>query len=137
MLIRTVMLMFAIGCVTTGSTADDPGNDREATVEQHSMNFECLNDTAIHVVTCSGSISLFPITITIEDIRILSDNEISILNGALNDVSILDGGLLNYNEILNDVEAVLLYNFLHEFLIEVNGNGIAVCTVVGGLQVCK
>jgi hypothetical protein len=133
MLIRTVMLMFAIGCVTTGNTADD----REATVEQHSMNFECLNHTSIHVVTCHGSIALFPITITIEDIRILSDNEIRILNDSLNDVSILDDGLLNYNEILNDAEAVVLDNLLHGFLIEVNGNQVGVCTVAGGLQVCK
>jgi hypothetical protein len=133
MWIRTVMLMFAIGCITTGNSTDD----REATVEQHSMNFECLNHTAIHVVTCHGSIALFPLTITIEDIRILSDNEISILNNSLNDVSILDGGELNHNEILDDVEAVVLYDFLNEFLIEVNGNGVSVCTVVGGLPLCK
>ena len=110
MWIRTVMLMFAIGCVTTGNTTDD----REATVEQHSMSFECLNHTAIHVVTCHGTIALFPITVTIEDIRILSDNEI-----------------------LDYVEAVVLYDFLNEFLIEVNGNGVSVCTVVGGLPLCK
>jgi hypothetical protein len=133
MWIRTAMLMFAIGCVTTGTTADD----REATVEQHTMHFECLNDTAIHVVTCSGSISLFPLTITIDSLRVLSDNEISILNDSLNDLSILDGGVLNYTEILEDVEAVVLYDFLNEFLIEVNGNGVAVCTVVGGLPLCK
>ena len=133
MWIRTVILTLAIGCVTTGNTSDD----REATVEQRSMNFECLNHTAIHVVTCHGSIALFPLTITIEDIRILSDNEISILNGSLNDLSVLDGGELNHNEVLDDVEAVVLHDFLNEFLIEVNGNGVGVCTAVGGLPVCK
>jgi hypothetical protein len=130
---RAVILIFALGCVTTGNTTDD----REVTVEQHSMSFECLNHTAIHVVTCHGSIALFPLTITIEDIRILSDNEISVLNGSLNDLAVLDGGVLNHSEILDDVEAVVLYDFLNEFLIEVNGNGVAVCTVVGGLPVCK
>jgi hypothetical protein len=133
MWIRTVMLMFALGCVTTGNLTDDG----EATVEQAVMHFECLNDTAVHVVTCSGSISLFPITIRIDSLRILSDNEISILSDSLNDVSILDGGVLNYNEILNDVEAVVLDDFLNWFEIEVNGNDVDVCTLVGGLQVCK
>jgi hypothetical protein len=133
MWIRTVMLMCAIGCVMTGNSADD----RQATVEQRSMSFECLNDTAIHVVTCHGSISLFPLTITIEDIRILSDNEISILNDSLNDLSILDGGLLNYNEILDDAEAFVLDDLVNGFLIEVNDNQVGVCTTVGGLPVCK
>ena len=53
------------------------------------------------------------------------------------DLAILDGGVLDHDDILNDVEAVVLYDFLNEFLIEVNGNGVAVCTVVGGLPVCK
>jgi len=107
------------------------------TVEQHSMNFHCLNHTSIHVVTCSGSISLFPITITIDSLRILSDNEITILSNDLNDVSILDGGILNHDKILNDVEAAVLVDFLDKFLITVTGNDVDVCTLVGGLAVCK
>src|SRR5262245_61484546 len=98
MWIRSMMLLFALGCVATGDAVDDP----VTTVTQSSMSFHCLNHTSIHVVTCSGSISLFPITITIEYIRILSDNEISILSDDLNDVSILDDGVLNHETILND-----------------------------------
>jgi len=133
MWIPTLMLIFAIGCLDTGT----PRDERVAAVEQHAMNFHCLNHTSIHVVTCSGSISLFPITITIHDLRILSDNELSILSDDLNDVSILDGGTLDHDKILNDVEAVVLEDFLDHFLIEVTGNDVDVCTLVGGLQLCK
>jgi hypothetical protein len=127
------MLIFVIGCVDTGNTPDD----RVAAVEQAAMHFHCLNHTSIHVVTCSGSISLFPITITINSLRILSDNELTILSNDLNDVSILDDGILNHDKILDDVEAAVLTDFLDKFLVTVTGNDVDVCTLVGGLQVCR
>ncbi|HEY0992352.1 MAG TPA: hypothetical protein VGD80_35110 [Kofleriaceae bacterium] len=88
-------------------------------------------------MTCSGSISLFPITITIDSLRILSDNELTILSNDLNDVSILDDGVLDHDRILNDLEASVLTDFLDRFLVTVTGNDVDVCTLVGGLQVCK
>ena len=133
MWIRSLLLMLVIGCVDTGNAADD----RVAAVEQAAMHFHCLNHTSIHVVTCSGSISLFPITITIDSLRILSDNELTILSNDLNDVSILDDGILDHDKILNDVEASVLTDFLDKFLIAVTGNDVDACTLVGGLQVCK
>jgi len=133
MWIRTLILMFVAGCIDTGATAEEPAT----TVEQHSMNFHCLNHTSIHVVTCSGSISLFPITIRIDSLRILSDNEITILSNDLNDVSILDGNVLDHNKILDDVEGKVLDDFLDAFLISVTRNEVDVCTLVAGAPICK
>jgi hypothetical protein len=133
MWIRSAMLVFMIGCIPTA----DPADEAVAAVAQSSMSFHCLNHTSIHVVTCEGSISLFPITITIDSLRILSDNEISILSDDLNDVSILDGGLLDHDKILDDAEGKVLDDFLDAFLISVTRNEIDVCTLVAGVQLCK
>lgn|SRR5678815_2240774 len=133
MWIRMLPLVLAIGCVEPGSAADEPA----VSVEQAATHFHCLNHTSIHVVTCSGSISLFPITITIDSLRILSDNELTILSNDLNDVSILDDGILDHDKILNDLEASVLTDFLDKFLVTVTGNDVDVCTLVGSLQVCK
>jgi len=133
MWIRSVLLVFMISCVTGA----EPADESVAAVAQSSMAFHCLNHTSIHVVTCEGSISLFPITITIDSLRILSDNEISILSDDLNDVAALDGGILDDNELLNDVEGTVLDTFLESFQILVTTAGIVVCTVVAGTQVCK
>jgi hypothetical protein len=133
MWIRSVMLMFMIGCLAAADPADEP----VATVAQSSTNFHCLNHTSIHVVTCQGSISLFPITITIKNLRILSDNEIDILSNDLNDLSVLDGGILDGDKILDDVEGKVLDDFLVKFLINVTKNDIDVCTLVAGVQRCR
>lgn len=133
MWIRSAALVFMLGCVAAVDRAGDP----VATVAQSSMGFHCLNHTSIHVVTCEGSILLFPITITIDSLRILSDNEISILSDDLNDVSILDGGILDGNKVLDDVEATVLDTFLESFEILVTRTGIVACTVVAGTQICK
>jgi hypothetical protein len=128
-----MLLMFAAGCVTAGDAAEPPA----AAVTQSTTSFQCLNDTSIHVVTCHGSISLFPITVTIDDLRILSDNELTILSGDLNDLSILDGDLLDHDKILDDVEADVVTDFLDRFLVDVTRNDVSVCTTVLGAVVCK
>jgi hypothetical protein len=137
MRIRSVALMlvtmFAVGCVDAGN----PAEDRRASVTQDVLDFHCLNHTSIHVVTCSGSISLFPITVTIDSLRVLSDNEISILNDDLDDVSILDGSILDGNQIVDDVEASVADTFLHQFHVVVTTTEIAVCTLVAGTQICR
>ncbi|HSS02772.1 MAG TPA: hypothetical protein VLM79_37180 [Kofleriaceae bacterium] len=131
--IATLVTLFAGGCVTN----DAPAEDRPATATQDLLDFHCLNHTSIHVVTCSGSISLFPITITIDSLRVLSDNEVSLLNDDLNDVSVLDGSIVDHNEILDDVEARVADTFLDEFHVVVTAAEIAVCTVVAGTQICR
>src|SRR4051812_39757753 len=102
MWIRSVILMCAMGCVGVG----DAGDDRVATAaESSTIHFQCLNHTSIHVVVCTGSISLFPITITIDELSILSGNHLDILSGDLNDLAILDGDVLDHNAILEHVES--------------------------------
>ena len=131
--IAMFVTLFAGGCVDTGSPREEP----RATVTQDVLAFHCLNHTSIHVVSCSGSISLFPITITIDSLRVLSDNEVSLLNDDLNDVSILDGSILDHNQILEDVEATVADTFLDRFHLVVTTTEIAVCTVVAGTQICR
>jgi hypothetical protein len=68
---------------------------------------------------------------------VLDNNKLTILSDDLNHVSILDGGVLNNDKILNDVEVTVLDDFLNKFLINVTKNDIDVCTVVLGVQLCK
>lgn len=131
--IAMFVTLFAGGCVDTGTPPEDP----PATVTQDVLDFHCLDHTSIHVVTCSGSISLFPVTITIDSLRVLSDNEVSLLNDDLNDVSVLDGDILDHNQILEDVEATVADTFLDRFHLVVTTAEIAVCTVAAGTQICR
>ena len=136
MLLRSMLLMFAVGCVAEANTADD----QTASVSQNTGGggFQCHNNLSLQVVSCVGSIAVLPINIDIHDIGVLNDNDLSVLSNNLNDLSILDGGILNYNTILNDVEVnVLNYalNYLH--INGVTNNDIDVCTVVGLVQLCQ
>ena len=134
MWIRTLLLMFAIGCAGVGDAAEPT----VATVTDNAtVNFHCLNHTSIHVVTCSGSISLFPITITIDSLRVLSDNDLTILSDALDDLSVLDRDLLDHTKILDDVEARVIDHFFDWYAIVLDRTAVVVCTVVAGTQVCR
>jgi hypothetical protein len=131
---RLIVLMFAAGCVGAGNAADPP----TATITENTVvHFHCLNHTSIHVVTCSGSISLFPITINIDSLRILSDNEIDVLDDALNDLTILDGDVLDDNQVLNDVASTVLNTFLNDYGMALSTGAVVVCTVTSGTQICK
>jgi len=132
MWIRSLILMCVMGCVGVGA------DDGIATATQPStMRFQCLNHTSIHVVVCSGSISLFPITITIDELSILSDNQIDILSGDLDDLAILDGDLVDHDRVLDDVESRVLTDFLDKFRLTVTRDDIAVCTLLAGAQLCR
>jgi hypothetical protein len=134
MWIRSMMLMFVVGCVGVGDTAEDQA---AAVMENTTVPFQCLNHTSLHIVVCQGSISAFPITVTVDYLYILSDNDLHILDGDLNDLAILDGNILDYNEILDDVEVTVLVDFLDKFHVTVTKNDIAACTDAAGVQVCK
>jgi hypothetical protein len=95
--------------------------------------FVCANKLDINVVECVGSISVLPITIDVHDVRALNDNELNVLSGDLNHVSLLDGGILNHDKILNDAYLTVLDDFLNKFDIDVTHNDIDVCTL---LNVC-
>jgi hypothetical protein len=88
-------------------------------------------------VGCIGSIAVLPINVNIKDISVLDDADLKVLSDDLNGLSILDGGILNNNTILNDVYATVLNDFLTKFSIPVEGNDIGVCTSVLGIQLCK
>ena len=130
--IRSAILMLVIGCVGAG----DPDGVATTVAASSPVRFHCLNHTSIHVVTCDGSISLFPITIEIDSLRILSDNEITILSGDLDDLAVGDGDIVDDNRILSDARAVVLDDLLDRFQIAVTGNDVSVCTTATGHQAC-
>lgn len=139
-MIRSMMLALAVGavaaagCVAPDATADE---DTAALAQESGGGFQCVNKQNIQVVSCVGSISILPINVDIKNVRVLNDNELNVLSGDLNHVSILDGGVLNNDKILNDVEVTVLQDFLNKFLINVTKNDIDVCTTVLGVLLCK
>jgi hypothetical protein len=130
MSIRSTLLTLAIGLVGAGTAAADMSK----TTNTGGNDFVCTNGVG---VGCIGSISVLPITVNVKDVRVLEDNELDVLSDDLNNLSILDGNILDHNKILNDVELDVLTDFLNKFNINVTKNDIDVCTVVLGLQLCK
>ena len=136
MWIRSMMLMLAVGCVGTGDVAED----QTGSVSENSVvgePFQCVNKASIQVVSCVGKIATLPINIDVKDVRVLNDNELTILSDDLNHLSILDGNILDHNKILNDVELNVLSDFLNKFLVNVSKNDINVCTALLGIPLCK
>ena len=131
MSIRSTLLTLAIGLVGIGGTA---AADGAQTNHNGGSGFQCHNGVG---VGCIGSIATLPITVNIKDVRVLNDNELTVLSDDLDNVSILDGNILDYNTILNDVEVSVLDDFLNKFGISVDKNDIDVCAIVGILQFCK
>jgi hypothetical protein len=126
----------AVGCVDAGNAADDS----TGTVSQKTSGgggFVCSNKDTIQGVGCVGSIAVLPINVDVHDVGNLDNNQLNVLSGDLNNVAILDGGILNNNTILNDVYAAVLNDFLNKFLINVSGNDVNVCTTVLGVLLCK
>ena len=134
MWIRSMMFLAAVGL---GACVADTADDQTADVEQHTGGFNCVNKASIVGVECIGSISVLPINVDVKNVGVLDNNKLTILSDDLNHVSILDGGVLNNDKILNDVEVTVLEDFLNKFLINVTKNDIDVCTVVLGVQLCK
>ena len=136
-MIRSMMLVAAVvfaGCVATDGTDQD---QTEAVTQNTGGGFNCQNKAVIQVVACVGSISVLPINVNIKDVRVLNNNELTVLSNDLNHVSILDGNILDNNKILNDVEVTTLQDFLNKFNIDVTKNDIDVCTTVLGVLLCK
>lgn len=138
MFIRSMMLALAVSSVVACmDPAQDTQDDETAAVEQHTGGFNCVNKASITGVECIGSISVLPINVDVKNVGVLDNNKLTILSNDLNHVSILDGGVLNNDKILNDVEVTVLQDFLNKFLINVTKNDIDVCTAVLGVQLCK
>jgi len=134
MSIRSMMLMLAFGLAGAGTAAADaPG----AAPQAGGGGFQCVNKLNIQVVSCVGQIAVLPINIDVKDVRALNDNELTVLSNDLNKLSILDGGILNNNKILDDAELNVLTDFLNKFDIDVTKNDIDVCTALLGISLCK
>jgi hypothetical protein len=118
---------------STGNPAEDPS----ATVTQNSNGgFVCSSFVGVGV-NCVGTIGL-PIIINITHVRVLNNSQLNVLSGDLNNLSLLDGNILDGNRILNDVELTVLSDFLNKFSINVTKNNINVCGIANlGIQFCK
>jgi hypothetical protein len=137
-MIRSMMLVLAIGAAAAAGCVAQDDVDETATAEQHTGGgFNCLNKASITGVECIGSIAVLPIIVDVKNVGVLDGNKLSVLSDDLNHVSILDGGILNNDKILNDAELTVLDDFLNKFLINVSKNDIDVCTTVLGLLLCK
>jgi hypothetical protein len=124
------MLMLAVGTAGLATAGAEPMEKTTNT----GGGFVCTNGVG---VGCIGSIALLPITVNIDDVRVLTDNELEILSDNLNGLSLLYGGILNHNTILNNLEVDVLEYFLNDFDIDVTKNDINVCTAVLGIQLCR
>lgn len=130
-MILAVAIVGAVGCVAQ--------DDQTASVEQHTGGSSgCTNNSVISGVTCVQSISILNgLTVNIKDVGVLDGNKLSVLSDDLNNLSILDGDILDYNTILNDVQVTTLNDFLNKFNITTTVSKIDVCALVGILQICK
>jgi len=136
MFTRSMMLICALGfagCVDAADTADN----QTGSVEQHTGGglFSCSNHNwgSITGVQCVA----VPINIDVKDVDVLSGNDLDVLSNDLNNLNIGDINILNYNTILNGVEATVLNDFLNKFNIDTDVSKIDVCALVGVLQFCK
>ncbi|HEX3757612.1 MAG TPA: hypothetical protein VHW23_02860 [Kofleriaceae bacterium] len=94
--------------------------------------FDCQNKASISGVQCIGAIGILnALTVDIKDVGVLDNNKISILDGDLNNLKVLDGNILDGNKILNDVQLTVLQDFLDKFNIDVTKNDVDVCALVG------
>ena len=147
MSIRTMMFVAAVGVLGAVGCATDAADDSTASVSQNTGGGSgsggtfntCVNQArnvgliVVNDVLCQGTISILPINVNVKDVNVLSNNQLNVLTDDLNHLSILDGGILNNNKILNDVELSVLDDFLNKFNINVVKNDIDVCTL---LNVC-
>jgi hypothetical protein len=124
------MIVLAAGTVGLATATAEPMEKTTNT----GGGFVCTNGVG---VGCIGGIALLPITVNVKDVRVLTDNELEVLSDNLNGLSLLYGGILNHNTILNNVEVDVLEYFLNDFDIDVSDNDVNVCTAVLGIQLCK
>jgi hypothetical protein len=136
MSIRSMFLALAVGAAGTFGLAGHAAADGAAT-QTSGGGFSCFNKFDIQVVSCIGSIAVLPISIDIKNVEALDDNQLSVLSDDLNKLSILDGGILNHDKILNDAEVTVLQDFLNKFVVNVTKNDVDVCTSVLGAVLCK
>ena len=125
-----MLLVLAAGCA---GAADD----RASTVAQgDTVGFTCLNTLAPHVVSCHGAIALFPVTVTVDHARVLSDIELDVLIGDLDHLTVIDTNITDGSQLLDDVGVTVLDAYLDDLDIALTRDDITVCAAVSGTQVC-
>lgn len=134
MLTRSMMAALAVGFLAAGCVTEEQAKEEmtETAEAYTSGSWECKN--LVGAVTCNHI--FLPITVDIKNVDVLSDNELSVLEGSLNNLNILN--ILNHSKILNDVEATVLKDFLNFGEINITKNNVLVCVVVNLLgKVCQ
>jgi hypothetical protein len=134
----SAVAMAAVACMDPGTDAS--ADDQTAAVTQNGGGgggFACSNKNSIQGVGCVGSIAVLPINVDVKNVGVLDNNQLNVLSGDLNNLSIKDINVLDNDKILNDVQATVLQDFLNKFLINVSNNDIDVCTTVLGILLCK
>jgi hypothetical protein len=134
---RTAMLAIAVACFAAGCV-DSPVEETAAVEQKTGDNFDCQNKVVlgVQIVSCEGDILILPIKVDVKDVDVLSNNELSVLEGSLNDLADISN-VLNAAKILNDVEVLTLDKFLNDFDIDVTDNDVNVCTTILGGLLCK
>jgi hypothetical protein len=129
--VRCMVLVLAAGCA---GAADD----RAAIVASgDTVGFTCLNALAPHVVSCHGAISVFPLTVTVDHARVLSDIELEVLTGDLDQLTVIDSNVTDGSRLLDDVGVTVLDAYLDDLDIELTRDDFTVCVAMSGTQVCK
>lgn len=130
---RSMMLVCALGGFGAFACASDASADESATAQNSGGGlFDCQNKASIAGVQCVGAIGILnALTVDIKNVGVLDNNKISVLDGDLNNLKVLDGNILDGNKILNDVKLTVLQDFLDKFAINVDKNDVDVCALVG------
>ena len=126
-----MMLVLATGCA---GAADDPAS---TVASADTVGFTCLNAVAPHVVSCHGTISLVPLTVTVEHVRVLTDIELDVLTGGLDHLTVIDTNITDGSQLLDDVGVTVLDAYLDDLDIALTRDDITVCAAVSGTQVCE
>jgi hypothetical protein len=137
-MIRSMMLVCALGTLgAVGCVGASDAADESATAQNTGSGglFDCQNKNSVSVV-CTGDISILNgLSVSVD--KTLNNNQLNVLSNDLNNLKITDINILDGNKILDDVQVVVLNDFLNKFSIPVTVKDIDVCALVGILQICK
>src|SRR5437660_583274 len=135
---RSMMLVCALGAAgAVGCVASSDAAEETATSQNTGSGglFDCQNNGSVSVV-CTGDISILNgLSVSVD--KVLNDNQVSVLENDLNNLKITDINVLDGNKILDDVQVLVLNDFLTKFSIPVTVKDINVCALIGVLQLCK
>jgi hypothetical protein len=133
---RSVMTMLLAVGAGVGTAAANPA-PTPAPAPTTPGGFACQNKLSIQAVSCVGSIAVLPITVNVANVGVLNDSDLNVLSGDLDNLSIKDIDILDYNTILDDVKLTVLQDFLGKIGVDITKNDVDVCATVLGALLCK